>query len=218
MKLITEQNWEVSNFKNANDPDKNLYISGVYMQSEVKNRNGRIYPAHILEREACKYIDEKVVSNKALGELNHPTTPKINPDRVCHRIVSLERDGNNWVGKSIILNTPCGNIVKGLIEGGSAIGVSSRGLGSLDQKDDINYVMEDYILCCVDIVIDPSAPDAYVNGIMEGVDWIFENNSLVAKQAELSKKAILESPKKSISQTQVDEYIKFINLLGKLNR
>lgn len=215
MKLIVEQNWEVSKYNDGPKNSKNLFINGIFMQSEVKNRNGRIYPSNILDREVTKYIQEKVNHNKALGELNHPTSPKINPDRVCHRIVSLEKDGNNWIGKSLILNTPCGNIVKGLIEGGASIGVSSRGIGSLNQKEDVNYVMDDYMLCCVDVVVDPSAPDAYINGIMENVEWIFENNKLIAIQADKSKEIIKETSKNKLDEVKIEEYVKFINLLTK---
>jgi len=150
---------------------KNMYIEGIFMQSAVKNRNGRIYPTKILESAVNKYIEESVNTNTALGELNHATDPNPDPANASHRIVELHKDGNDFFGKALILNTPKGNIVRGLIEGDTRLGVSSRGLGTTKVVNGINEVQDNYILKCVDIVANPSAPDAFVNGIMEGVNF-----------------------------------------------
>jgi hypothetical protein len=150
---------------------KDWFINGVFMQAETQNRNGRIYPSRILEREVKRYDNEFIQTSRAIGELNHPQHPNVNPERASHLITELNAEGNNYVGKAQILDTPMGNIVKGLLDGGVNIGVSSRGVGSLKKKKGVNEVQSDYRLLTVDIVSDPSAPDAFVEGIMEGKQW-----------------------------------------------
>lgn len=177
------------------DAKKGWCIEGIFMQSNIKNRNGRVYPKSTLDEETNRYIKEYVEQGRAIGELNHPSSPSINLDRVSHKITGLVEDGNNWVGQAQILNTPMGEVVKGLLEGGVKIGVSSRGLGSLKEKNGLQEVQNDFKLAAIDIVSDPSAPDAFVTGLNEDVDWIFCENGqcyikseLVEKQAEFVKK------------------------------
>lgn len=177
MKLIaeyTEKNLGYS-IQEGKDGQKNVFIEGIFMQAEGKNRNGRIYTREVLEQAVDRYNNEQVRTGRAVGELNHPEGPSINLDKVSHRITELKWDGNNVMGKALILDTPMGKIVKGLVEGGVQLGVSSRGMGSLEYKDGVNYVKDDFMLSTVDIVQDPSAPNAFVNGIMEGVDWEMDN-------------------------------------------
>ena len=150
---------------------KNTFLEGVFMQAENQNKNGRIYTREVLTPAVDKFVNEQVITGRAVGELNHPEGPSINLDKVSHRITELSWDGNNVMGKALILDTPMGQIVKGLVEGGVQLGVSSRGMGSLKFKDGANYVRDDFMLNTIDIVQDPSAPNAFVNGIMEGVSW-----------------------------------------------
>lgn len=157
------------------DGKKDTYIEGIFMQAEGTNRNGRIYTREVLTAAVDRYVNEQVITGRAVGELNHPDGPSINLDKVSHRITELKWDGNNVIGKALILDTPMGKIVKGLVEGGVQLGVSSRGMGSLESKDGVSYVKDDFHLSTVDIVQDPSAPNAFVNGIMEGVDWAMDN-------------------------------------------
>ena len=168
MKLITEHlDNELEYLSEADSKgNKSATIQGIFMQAEGKNRNGRIYPKAILEKAVAKYSAEQVSKGRAVGELNHPEGPTVNLDKVSHRITELKWDGNNVMGKALILNTPMGQIVKGLMEGGVQLGVSSRGMGSLVQRNGVNIVGNDFILATVDIVQDPSAPEAFVNGIM----------------------------------------------------
>ena len=175
MKLITENIEEVKLLTEEKDGQKHLYIEGVFLQSEVRNRNGRVYPFSVLEKEVGRYNEEYVTKGRALGELGHPDGPTVNLDRVSHRITSLKAEGNNFVGKARILDTPMGNIAKSLLGEGVKLGVSSRGMGSIDKREDANYVMDDFMLAtAADIVADPSAPDAFVNGIMEGKEWVWD--------------------------------------------
>lgn len=177
MKLITELFDDLSYLSEAKeDGSKNLYIEGVFLQSAIKNRNGRLYPEEVMDREVGRYMKEAVENNTALGELGHPNGPQINLDRVSHRIVSLKKEGTNYIGKALITNTPMGNIAKGLHESGAKLGVSSRGMGSIKtNKAGINEVQSDFRLAtAADIVADPSAPDAWVNGIMESMEWTFD--------------------------------------------
>jgi hypothetical protein len=168
------------------DGKKLLYIEGVFLQSELKNRNGRMYPFDVLSREVERYTEEYVKPKRALGELGHPDGPTINLDRVSHRITSLRAEGHNFIGKAQILDTPMGNIAKSLLGEGVQLGVSSRGMGSIDKREDISIVRDDFFLTtAADIVADPSAPDAFVNGIMEGKEWVWDNGIL--KEAKLDK-------------------------------
>lgn len=180
MKLIsefTEQDLQCIVEKKENG-EKDFVIEGVFAQCDQKNRNGRVYPKPIMEKAVNTYVDQQVSKNRAVGELNHPEGPTVNLDKVSHLIKDLKFEGNDVVGKAQILDTPMGKIVKGLLEGGVQLGVSTRGMGSLEQKNGAMYVKDDFILSTVDIVQDPSAPDAFVNGIMEGVDWVWNNGIL----------------------------------------
>jgi len=186
MKLITEQIEDVKVLTEEKDGKKLLYIEGVFLQSELKNRNGRMYPFDILNREVERYTEEYVRTKRALGELGHPDGPTVNLDRVSHRITDLRAEGHNFYGKAQILDTPMGRIARSLLEEGVQLGVSSRGMGSIDKREDISVVRDDFMLTtAADIVADPSAPDAFVNGIMEGKEWIWENGIL--KEANLDK-------------------------------
>ena len=186
MKLITETIENVEVITEGKGDDKKLYIEGVFLQSEIKNRNGRMYPFSVLEKEVERYNEEYVKTSRALGELGHPDGPTVNLDRVSHRITSLRAEGNNFIGKAQILNTPNGNIAKALLEEGVKLGVSSRGMGSIDKREDCGVVMDDFMLAtAADIVADPSAPDAFVNGIMEGKEWAWDNGIL--KETQVAK-------------------------------
>ena len=194
MKLISEYvEHELNYLTEEKDGKKSYVIEGVFMQADQKNRNGRIYPKAVMERAVDKYMTEQVSKGRAVGELNHPEGPTINLDKVSHKIVDLRWEGNNIVGKAQILDTPMGRIVKGLMEGGVQLGVSSRGMGSLAQKGGINYVGNDFMLATVDIVQDPSAPDAFVNGIMEGVEWIWDKGVLKVQEIEQFETEIKEA-------------------------
>tara|TARA_B100001778_G_scaffold177825_1_gene146304 strand:- start:1723 stop:2367 length:645 start_codon:yes stop_codon:yes gene_type:complete len=186
MKLITEQIEDVKLVTEGKGDDKKLYIEGVFLQSELKNRNGRMYPFGVLEKEVNRYNEEYIKTKRALGELGHPDGPTVNLDRVSHRICSLKAEGNNFVGKAQILDTPMGKIAKSLLGEGVQLGVSSRGMGSIDKREDCNVVMDDFMLAtAADIVADPSAPDAFVNGIMEGKEWVWNNGIL--KETKVAK-------------------------------
>ena len=173
MKLITEYlSHKLSySIEEAKSGKKNTFLEGVFMQAESKNKNGRIYTREVLTQAVDKFVNEQVITGRAVGELNHPDGPSINLDKVSHRITELKWDGNNVMGRALILDTPMGQIVKGLVEGGVQLGVSSRGMGSLIMKNGVNYVKDDFLLTTIDIVQDPSSPNAFVNGIMEGVSY-----------------------------------------------
>ena len=202
MKLITEinENVKVKVLSEAVTGKKQYFIEGVFLQSNIKNRNGRIYPKEILKREVDRYINEYVKHNRALGELNHPDSPTINLDKVSHLIVSLKEDGDNFIGKAKLLDTPNGNIAKALIDSGVQLGVSSRGMGSLKSDGyDTDIVQDDYYLAtAADIVADPSAPDAFVNGIMEGKEWVWNNGVLTESDVDQIQKTASKGKKYSI--------------------
>jgi len=186
MKLITEQIEDVKILTEEKDGKKLLYIEGVFLQSELTNRNGRRYPFEVLNREVERYNEEYVKTKRALGELGHPDGPTINLDRVSHRITNLRSEGNNFMGKAQILDTPMGKIAKSLLGEGVQLGVSSRGMGSIDKQEGVSIVRDDFMLTtAADIVADPSAPDAFVNGIMEGKEWVWDNGIL--KEREIAK-------------------------------
>ena len=186
MKLITEQIENVQILTEEKNGKKLLYIEGVFLQSELTNRNGRRYPFEVLNREVERYNEEYVKTKRALGELGHPDGPTINLDRVSHRITSLRAEGHNFIGKAQILDTPMGKIAKSLLDEGVQLGVSSRGMGSIEKQEGISVVRDDFMLTtAADIVADPSAPDAFVNGIMEGKEWVWENGIL--KEAKIDK-------------------------------
>jgi hypothetical protein len=204
MKLITEINEDIKYIKeNTGNGDKAYFIEGIFMQASVKNRNGRVYPQGILVNECKRYIKEYVDKGRALGELNHPTGPTVNLDRVSHIVKELHEDGNTIYGKAKIMDTPMGRIVKNLIEEGAQLGVSTRGMGSLKTKNGYQEVQEDFMLAAVDIVADPSAPNAFVNGIMEGKEWIYENNSWSERNTEEARKIIKRSSGKNLDKNIV---------------
>lgn len=195
MKLFAEVNETVNIVEEVLDEatgKKNLFIEGVFMQSNVKNRNGRVYPTEVLDKEVARYTKEYVEKKRAFGELGHPQGPTINLERVSHLITDLKKDGDNYMGKAKIMDSPYGQIVKGLIGEGATLGVSSRGMGTLKpNRDGVNEVQKDfYLATAADIVADPSAPDAFVNGIMEGVEWIWDNGALKAVDLDQIKEQI----------------------------
>lgn len=204
MKLIVESNFEnVEHLvEDLGDGKKNLYVTGTFMQQEIDNRNGRFYSAHVMEPEANRYINEKVNQNSAWGNLDHPDSPKIELSKASHRTVSLVQEGNNWMGKALILNNPHGNMVRSLLDGGGRIGVSSRAVGTLKKNArGINEVQKDFRLSTVaDIVADPSAPDAFVNGILESKEWIWANGEIMEAEIDSYSKQL-----KSISASQKNE-------------
>lgn len=195
MKLLVETSDNIETIVEENEGKKEHYLSGIFMQAEETNRNGRMYSLPILTRETKRYIEEKVNHNRALGELNHPTDPTINLERVSHLIREMKIDGNNILGRAKVLDTPCGNIVRGLVEGGVKIGVSSRGVGSLIQKGDHSEVGDDFQLAAVDVVYDPSAPKAFVESVMESVDWLWneDTKSYVRSEVEKTNEASVHS-------------------------
>ena len=186
MKLIREEIESVEFLVENRNGKKSMYIEGVFLQGDIKNRNGRMYPMETLRKEVGRYNENHVQSGRALGELGHPDTPTVNLDRVSHKIVSLKESGSNFVGKAKILGTPMGKIASSLVEEGVKLGVSSRGIGSLrPTKEGVNVVGDDFMLAtAADIVADPSAPDAFVEGIMEGKDWVWDGGILREKFAE----------------------------------
>ena len=193
--------------------EKNFIIEGIFAQAEKKNRNGRVYPKPIMENAVNKYVEDQVNKKRSVGELNHPEGPTVNLDKVSHLFTDLRFEGNDVMGKAQILDTPMGQIVKGLLEGGVQLGVSTRGMGSLEQKNDVMYVRDDFILNTVDIVQDPSAPAAFVNGIMEGVEWVWNNGVIEPQVIEQMETEISNAPKKHLYETQVREYKNFLSLL-----
>jgi len=204
MKLITEINEDIKYVKeNTGNGEKNYFIEGIFMQSGVKNRNGRVYPQSTLLKECKRYITEYVDKGRALGELNHPTGPTVNLDRVSHIVKELHEDGNTIYGKAKVMDTPMGRIVKNLIEEGAQLGVSTRGMGSLKSKNGYQEVQEDFMLAAVDIVADPSAPNAFVNGIMEGREWILENGAWSVKDYENARKIIKNSSKSALNENML---------------
>jgi len=214
MKLITEQLEEgLQYITEEKDGTKSVFIEGVFMQAEKKNRNGRVYPRATMEKAVNRYVNEQVNRGRAVGELNHPDGPTINLDKVSHRITELNWDGNNVMGKALILDTPMGQIVKGLVDGGCQLGVSSRGMGTLVQRNGANVVGEDFTLSTVDIVQDPSAPEAFVNGIMEGVEWVWENGILKAQEIEEYETEIKRSSSGQLAETQMKVFKDFLSKL-----
>jgi len=213
MKLITEYTeTDVQCIVEAKEDGKKDYIiEGVFAQAETKNRNGRIYPKPIMEKAVNKYVKEQVNAKRAVGELNHPDGPTVNLDKVSHLITDLKMEGSSVMGKARILDTPMGQIVKGLLEGGVQLGVSTRGMGSLEQRDGIAYVKDDFILNTVDIVQDPSAPNAFVNGIMEGVEWVWNNGIIEAQEIEDVKSKLNKMSMKQIAETQEKLFKDFLN-------
>ena len=216
MKLIsefTENDIEFITEQDKKTGKKGYKIRGIFAQAEKKNRNGRIYPMPIIEKAVNKYDTEQVQRGRAVGELNHPEGPTVNLDKVSHKINKLEFQGNDVVGEASILETPMGQVVKGLLDGGVTFGVSTRGMGSLRQRNNAMVVNDDYILNAVDIVQDPSAPVAFVNGIMEGVEWVWNNGIIEAQTIEKMETEIKKAPRANLYETEVREFKNFLSIL-----
>ena len=214
MKLITETTEDVRLVTEAkSDGGKNYFIEGIFMQAEQKNRNGRVYPFSILEREVLRYTADLVEKKRALGELNHPQGPTVNLDKVSHLITELYFKGNDCYGKAKVLETPMGKIVKSLIDEGAQLGVSSRGMGSLKDIGGINEVQQDFMLAAVDIVADPSAPSAFVNGIMEGAEWVWDNGILKEAHIAAIKNEIDQATLYNLQERKISAFEKFLKSL-----
>ena len=214
VKLISEAAENVEFITEEKRSGKNYKIRGIFMQADVKNRNGRVYPLDILTKEVTKYNKNFIQQNRAFGELGHPDGPTVNLERVSHMITSLTPDGKNFIGEAKIMETPMGKIVKNLMDEGAKLGVSSRGMGSLNQKNGASYVRDDfYLATAADIVADPSAPNAFVEGIMEGKEWVWNNGSLVeAHVADLKKKFDVKK-RRNEANTRALEFAKFLKML-----
>jgi hypothetical protein len=211
MKLITETVEDIQTIVESNEAgSKNYYIKGVMMEAGVVNRNKRMYNENVLKRECKRYITEYVKKNRALGELNHPSGPTVNLDRVSHMIVDLSESGNQIHGKAKIIDTPMGKIVKSLIDEGAQLGVSSRGMGSLKSQGGVNIVQDDFNLAAIDIVADPSAPNAFVDGILEGKEWIWNNGLLVEKEISNYEKQLKRTSVKKLEETAIKLFSDFL--------
>lgn len=215
MKLIREEVEKVEVLTEGTGSSKKFYIKGIFLQSECVNRNGRMYPFSIMEREVKRYNENYVQKGRALGELGHPDGPTVNLDRVSHKIVALEQKGNNWVGKAQILSTPMGKIAESLLTDGVCLGVSSRGIGSLrENTKGYKEVGEDFMLAtAADIVADPSAPDAFVQGIMEGVEWVWNNGILEQKVASIKTRINSAVSQRSLEEHKLSLFNEFLNSL-----
>ena len=215
MKLISEFNDQELNFiTEGKDDEKKYVIEGIFAQANNKNRNGRIYPREVMSSAINKYNRDQVAPGRAVGELNHPEGPTVNLDKVSHKIDNLVLEGNDVMGKATILNTPMGEVVKGLLDGGVKLGVSTRGMGSLQRGNDAMVVKDDFILNAVDIVQDPSAPSAFVNGVMEGVEWVWDSGVLKPQDIELIETEIKSTKSKYLPEVEIRA---FKNFLSKIN-
>lgn len=217
MKLIKEHT-ETVNYLIEEDKEtgkKNYNIEGVFLQADIKNRNGRIYPVDVLDKEVKRYVKENVKKNRAYGELGHPDSPTINLDRVSHMIKDLKLEGKNFVGKAKIMDTPYGKIVKSLIDEGASLGVSSRGMGSLKTtKDGSSEVQKDFMLAtAADIVADPSAPDAFVRGVMEGKEWMFVDGKFVEQDIDAVKSSITKATRSQLEEAKLFAFAKFLKAI-----
>jgi hypothetical protein len=211
MKLITETVEDVETIVESNESGGKTYkLKGVMMESDTQNRNGRIYEGKILKKETQRYISEYVDKNRALGELNHPSGPTVNLDRVSHMVTKLNESGKQILGEAKIIDTPMGKIVKNLIDAGAKLGVSSRGMGSLEKRNGVNYVKEDFTLAAIDIVADPSAPNAFVDGILEGKEWIWDNGLLVEKQISEYQKKLKKVSKRKLEEEAIKLFSDFL--------
>jgi hypothetical protein len=215
MKLIAEEVLNVRYLVEENGKGgKEHFIEGVFMQAERKNRNGRVYPHAVLSKEVDRYNNEYVNKNRAFGELGHPDSPTINLDRVSHMITSLKADGNNFIGKAKILDTPNGKIVKSLLDGGASLGVSTRGVGSLKPANGYQLVQDDFHLAtAADIVADPSAPEAFVRGIMEGAEWVMVNGKWTQQHYDTARKLIREASRDDVEAVALKVFHNFISKL-----
>ena len=214
MKLIKEINETVNYITEDKDGGKALFIEGPFLVSEKKNRNGRLYEYNTMKKEVHRYTEEYINKHRAFGELGHPESPSINLDRVSHMITSLREDGNQWIGKAKILDTPMGNIAKSLIEGGAQLGVSSRGMGSLKNVNGVNVVQPDfYLATAADIVADPSAPGAFVQGIMEGKEWMLVNGIWTEQDHSQAIQQIRQATRSEIEQVSLNIFENFMKKL-----
>jgi hypothetical protein len=214
MKLISEEISSAEYLIEENNGKKEYKIRGVFLQSDIKNRNGRIYEYAILDKEVKRYNREFIKKKRAFGELGHPDGPTVNLERVSHMIENLSPEGKNFIGTAKIMDTPYGKIVKGLIDEGAQLGVSSRGMGSLIQRDGANYVKDDfYLATAADIVADPSAPDAFVEGIMENKEWVWDNGVLIQKDIEAWKHEIQVAKQRSLDEAKLNVFSKFLKNL-----
>jgi len=214
MKLISEEIQNAEYLVEETNGKKDYKIRGVFLQSELQNRNGRVYPKDILDKEVRRYNAEFINKKRAFGELGHPDGPTVNLERVSHMITKLYPDGSNFIGEAKIMNTPYGKIVKGLIDEGAQLGVSSRGMGSLEQRGGANYVKDDfYLATAADIVADPSAPDAFVEGIMENKEWVWDNGVLVEKNIDAWKREIESAKRNALAEAKVRVFKNFLKNL-----
>jgi hypothetical protein len=214
MKLISEEVLDAQYIVEENEGKKEYKIRGIFLQSDIKNRNGRIYENAILSKEVDRYNKEFIQKGRAFGELGHPDGPTVNLERVSHMIKALTPEGKNFIGEAKIMDTPYGKIVKNLIDEGATLGVSSRGMGSLVQKGGANYVGKDfYLATAADIVADPSAPDAFVEGIMESKEWVWNNGILVEKDIEAWKKEIQSAKARALDEAKVKVFSDFLRKL-----
>ena len=215
VKLISEEVQDVEYItEEKEDGKKNYKIKGVFMQADIKNRNGRVYPMETLQKEVGRYNKEYIKENRAYGELGHPDGPTVNLERASHMITALYPDGKKFIGEAKVLSTPMGKIVENLMEDGAKLGVSSRGMGSLNQKNGANYVRNDfYLATAADIVADPSAPNAFVEGIMEGKDWVWNNGSLVEAELVRMKSRIERRTRSRHAKEDALEFAKFLKML-----
>ena len=214
MKLISEEVLDAEYIVEENNGKKEYKIRGIFLQSDIKNRNGRIYENAVLSKEVNRYDKEFIQKGRAFGELGHPDGPTVNLERVSHMIKALTPEGKNFIGEAKIMDTPYGKIVKSLIDEGATLGVSSRGMGSLVQKGGANYVGKDfYLATAADIVADPSAPDAFVEGIMESKEWVWDNGILVEKDIEAWKREIQSAKSRALDEAKVKVFSDFLRKL-----
>ena len=215
MRLIAEEITTVDFIcEDSKDGKKNYFIEGVFLQAELKNRNNRMYPLKTLSKEVAKYDENYIQKGRALGELGHPDGPSINLDRVSHKILSLKEDGNNFIGRAKLLDTPMGGIAKNLLDEGVKLGVSSRGMGSIRKEENCNVVMDDFMLAtAADIVADPSAPDAFVNGIMEGKEWVWDNGVLKEAAVAQIKQEIDQATLINLQERKISAFDTFLKSL-----
>mgnify|MGYP000241452118 FL=1 len=214
MRLIAEEINTVDFLCEEKEGKKNYFIEGIFLQAELKNRNNRMYPLKTLSKEVAKYDENYIQKGRALGELGHPDGPSINLDRVSHKILSLKEDGNNFIGRAKLLDTPMGGIAKNLLDEGVKLGVSSRGMGSIRKEENCNVVMDDFMLAtAADIVADPSAPDAFVDGIMEGKEWVWDNGVLKEAKVAQIKKEIDQATLLNLQERKVSAFEAFLKSL-----
>ncbi len=214
MRLIAEEITNVDFLCEEKEGKKNYFIEGIFLQAELKNRNNRMYPLKTLQKEVAKYDENYIQKGRALGELGHPDGPSINLDRVSHKILSLKEDGNNFIGRAKLLDTPMGGIAKNLLDEGVKLGVSSRGMGSIRKEENCNVVMDDFMLAtAADIVADPSAPDALVNGLMEGKEWVWDNGILKEAAVAQIKTEIDHATLINLQERKISAFEKFLKSL-----